>query len=572
MFSENNSHLQQNLFSTRNLLSEKKQKKLQSTPEAHFYDLVFTQIDEKTFAPLYSDTGSRPNAPVNALISAIILYNHRGWSTQDLFDRIDFDLRVRTALGLHDFEQTPFCSATFFNFQNRLLSYWAETGINLIESVFDSLTKQQLKQLKLKTNIQRMDSFQALSNIRHYGRIQLLVEVLIRLFRSLTDEQKELLKSQFDSYVQNKSTTFVYDLKKSDIPYTLEELGKAYHAIYLHLKSETLCDTDTFAIFERVYREHFCIDTDTVLVRDAKELDSSMLQSPDDIDATYRRKRGKDFQGHVVNVAETAHPDNAVNLITDVAVEANNVDDSTILTDRIDGLKEKHSDLNEIHTDGGYGSSDSDEKMQEHNINHVQTATRGRTAAVAMEIEPDEAEGYCVTCPCQKARAEKTKKRFKACFDIMVCSDCIHKEECPAVEQKSHRAYYFYEDMARQQQRARAIESLPKERQKLRPNVEATMKEYTKAFNHKGKLKIRGRFKTMLFAIAMSMGINFGRIYRNKQKNPDPFMLFWADLYRLYTTVSVEISDFVKNGFNLLNNQRISDKIAYLSSLAKWAF
>ena len=60
----------------------------------------------------------------------------------------------------------------------------------------------------------------------------------------------------------------------------------------------------------------------------------------------------------------------------------------------------------------------------------------------------------------------------------------------------------------------KGIKELPPERRKIRPNIEATVKEFTKAFNHKGKLKVRGFFKTSLYATASAIGINFGRIFR----------------------------------------------------------
>ncbi len=43
---------------------------------------------------------------------------------------------------------------------------------------------------------------------------------------------------------------------------------------------------------KRVYREHFVVIDREVSSRPAEELNSSMLQSPDDIDATYRQKKG----------------------------------------------------------------------------------------------------------------------------------------------------------------------------------------------------------------------------------------------------------------------------------------
>lgn len=55
--------------------------------------------------------------------------------------------------------------------------------------------------------------------------------------------------------------------------------------------------------------------------------------------------------------------------------------------------------------------------------------------------------------------------------------------------------------------------NIPKERRKIRPNVEATMKEF-KTRTRNGKIKVRGIFKTNLFAFNVGIAINFGRIYR----------------------------------------------------------
>jgi hypothetical protein len=519
MFLENKVHMQQDIFGIETLMSESKRKKLRSSADAFFYELIYCNIKENDFAVLFSDKGSRPNAPVNALVSAIILYMKKGWTTQDLFERIDFDLRTRTALGLHNLEDTPFCPATFFNFQNRLLNHFVTTGENLIEKIFDSLTEAQLKRLKIKTDIQRMDSFQAMSNIRAYSRTQLLVEVLIRIYRVLSDSDKQNLKETFAPYANSTSSAFVYGLSKSDIPHELQKLADIYQGLYELLKS-SYRDTEIFGIFERVYNEHFCIVSDKITVRESKELTSSSLQSPDDIDATFRTKRGNNYRGQVVNITETANPDNALNLITDVVVEPNNTDDSTILNNRIDEIKGKCIDLNELHTDGGYGSSDNDKKMAANNVNHIQTAVRGRVAEVPMKTERIDPGHYQVSCPQQTVQSQQTRTRFKACFDSNVCSKCPYAESCPAIIQNNCRVFYFTEEMVRMQERAHAIELLPLERRKLRPNIEATVKEYTKAFNHKGKLRLRGKFKTMLFAFAMSIGINFGRILRHLMENP----------------------------------------------------
>lgn len=80
------------------------------------------------------------------------------------------------------------------------------------------------------------------------------------------------------------------------------------------------------------------------------------MQSPDYIDATYRKKNNKQFYGQAINIAETCNPDNPIDLLTDISVHANNIDDSNGLNERIESIKEKTPVLNELHTDGAYGS------------------------------------------------------------------------------------------------------------------------------------------------------------------------------------------------------------------------
>jgi hypothetical protein len=118
-FRKNNSHLQSSLFGIASQLPETRLKKLKKSKEYEFYRIVFCKIAEGDFAILYSDTSGRPNAPINSLVASIILMYHNNWTTEQLFDRIVFDLLTRTALGLDTLEETPFCPATFFKFQNR---------------------------------------------------------------------------------------------------------------------------------------------------------------------------------------------------------------------------------------------------------------------------------------------------------------------------------------------------------------------------------------------------------------------------------------------------------------------
>jgi len=113
-----------------------------------------------------------------------------------------------------------------------------------------------------------------------------------------------------------------------------------------------------------------------------------------------------------------------------VVVKPVNIDDSTILNERLDIIKDKTPEIEELHFDGGYGSEANDQKMLVHEITPVQTAIRGRKAQVEIAIEVHQDNSYQVSCPLQSVVASATRKRLKACFDKLVCSSCPYFQDC----------------------------------------------------------------------------------------------------------------------------------------------
>jgi len=124
MFRPNRSHDQTELFGYLAQLPSQKRQQLEASEEYQFYQLLFRQIPEADFVVLYSEEGSRPNAPVNTLVAALILLQKRGWTYRELFDHIDIDLKTRTALGLWDLEPRRSTRRRFSTFKPD----WQTTG------------------------------------------------------------------------------------------------------------------------------------------------------------------------------------------------------------------------------------------------------------------------------------------------------------------------------------------------------------------------------------------------------------------------------------------------------------
>jgi hypothetical protein len=192
MFRPNEDHRQTAMFTFIDRLSTTARKALLESDEAAFYEHVFLKIDEHLFRDLYSSSkASRPNAPINVMVGALLLMQLRNSTYNELFASIGLNLGTRYALGLRDFEEQPMCPATLFNFQRRIRERAAETGTHKFEEVFDRLTASYLDLTGIDSSVQRGDSTMIGSNIRAYGRVELLVEVLRRMFRVLDSEDQK---------------------------------------------------------------------------------------------------------------------------------------------------------------------------------------------------------------------------------------------------------------------------------------------------------------------------------------------------------------------------------------------
>ena len=547
MYKRNDTYQQFSLFDQINNLSAKQHKLLSQSVEHSFFLNIFSKIQEDDFKVLYSSKKSRPNVPVNQLVGALILKHLYNWTYDELFRNLNFNLLTRYAIGVRGVSDDIFTEASIFNFQNKIIDHFVRTGRDLLAEVFDNLTSVQLKEFGISSDIQRGDSFLIGSNIFDYTRLQLLIEVLIRLYRTIDDKDKKTYLSLSEKYTKQTAGQYIYRVTKEDLPKEITDLSRVYHKLYNALKHK-YADVVVFKIFTRIYKEHFEVINTQVQVIPSNRLNSSILLSPDDDEATFRNKGTLGKKGYCGHISETANPNNPLNLITDCAIVPNNVDDAKILENRLPEMISKTPDLSEYHADGNYGSPAVDQIMEENNITQVQNAVRGRKAFAKMHIEKKAVKGYQVTCEYgQKVTAEKATKgrqakRFKAVFDYHKCLKCPLSGICKAQVMgvkigKPKRVWYFSEEKIRLHRRLQNINNIPEERRKLRANVEATVKEVKRGVKN-GKVRLRGKHRISYYLCMTALAVNLTRIHNYQvKKGIDSFMQYFRiKLYEIKTT------------------------------------
>ena len=530
MFKKHYQHLQISLTSDVDELPEKLRKRLENSWAGIFYREFFCRLDEAPFDVLYADCPSRPNVPVNVLIGLEYLKAGHGWSDEELYDHFCYDIQVRYALGYRQLGEGDFDLRTLYYFRERLSRYMQETGSNLLDQAFEKVTDAQLAAFQVKTGKQRMDSVQVSSNIRQMGRVQLLVEVLQRAERMLNKVDQAQYAEAFAPYLKGHAGHYVYRMKGEEVGPHLQRIGELMQRLLVELQP-AYADQVVYQVLERVFREHFRLEQAQVSVKPNTDLSASCLQSPDDLEATYREKRGVGYQGYVANLTETCDPENELQLITKVQVAPNNTDDDQLLAEALPNLKARTA-LDEMNTDGGYGGHQSDPLLAQYQVELIQTAIRGRNPdpekphLADFEIQFGEyGKPRQVTCPGgQKVSANTTcqQKSYVARFELPLCQACpLFKEnKCLAEAGKQGgdtrlRLRFSLAEAQAAQRRRRSAEN-KRQAGNLRAAVEATVRSVKLPFPE-AQLPVRGKFRVTCMLIGSAAVANVRRIQRYLQ-------------------------------------------------------
>jgi len=333
------------LLSDLNRLPTAQRERLEQSWAGTFRREVFECLDERAFAGLYSDVASRPNIPVNVLVGLEALKAGFDWSDAELHDAFTFNLQVRYALGYDNLGDGEFDLRTVYNFRRRLSDHQQATGVSLLDQAFAQVTDAQVAAFQVKTGRLRMDSTQLASNIRNFSRLQLLVEIAQRVQRMLTEAERTRYAERFAPYVRGTSGQFLYHLKGESTAPHLQQLGELFQSLLVELEANYAAH-ETYQLLARVFREHFqpikpSDPIGLVQPQPGAAISPDSVQSPDDLDATYRTKSGTGYTGYVANVTETCDPANAFQLILHTQLAPNTTDDTQLLREALPTLVER---------------------------------------------------------------------------------------------------------------------------------------------------------------------------------------------------------------------------------------
>ena len=533
MFRKNQHHLQPALISNINDLPAKLRQRLEASWAGTFRREFFGRLKEEAFAVLYSTIDSRPNVPVNVLVSLDTLKGGFGWSDEELYDKFCYDLQVRYAVGYDNLGDGQFELRTLYNFRRRVSEYNQAHGTNLLKVAFVDITDQQITAFKVHTGQQRMDSTQIASNMLDMSRLQLLVEAVQRLHRLLNPEEQARYAEVLAPYLAGSSGHYVYRIKgRAATDVQLLAVGQVLYRLLNEL-AQPYGQEPVYQVVQRLFADNFRVEAEGVQPRPNADISSGCLQSLDDQEASYRRKDHQDYKGYVANLSETCDPANPVQLITSVQVAPNNVDDAVLLCEAVPEIKARMA-LNMLYTDSTFGGPAADEVLVAQQVTLTQSGLRGHQVAADKlhltdhAIEQDETgrpiELTCAggqTVPVLSARSTG----FVAYFAPERCFACpFHTAgRCrayPGKRDQRFRILFTQPDVYVAQRRRRCRARL-QEGHNPRAAIEATVRSVKHPFPA-GKTPVRGRFRVLSLIIASAAMTNIRRLQRHLAAKPSP--------------------------------------------------
>ena len=465
-----------------------------------FFRLVTSKIDEGQFEVLFpvGKKSGRPNASIRVLVAMSALKEGFGCSDEELFEKCDFDMLTRKALGLEHLDDAAPSIDTWYLFRRRICEYQEKTGIDLMQQVFEQVTGKQVQMLNISGKCVRMDSKLIGSNIARQSRYELIHTTLVKFLKAnILDSLPKELHEQADAYLREDGSKTVYRSDSGTLQGHLQTIGDFIHSILQQFTNER----PLYALLDRVFSEQYLVGDDgKVTLRDKKTVSANSVQNPNDPEASYRDKHDQKVQGYVSNFTETVEEDKP-SIITSVQVETATFADCHFVEEAV-GNSERvtQSTVEDLYADGAYQSPENRKFAEGHGGMRLKTGKM--QGGARWELIPHEHDDGLTV---REIATGKTYEAVKA-------NTNQGKRERWRIPWNNKTGWRYFEDKDIEAYLLRKqIESLPPEEQHKRNNVEAAMFQYS-FHTRNGKTRYRGLLKQRMQAYARAMWMNLRRV------------------------------------------------------------
>ena len=319
---------------------------------------VFSDDD---FAALYPPLG-QPAYPPWRLALVTVLQFREGLSDRAAADAVRARIDWKYLLGL-PLDDAGFDFSVLSEFRARLVGHGAEHV--LLDRVVDACRERGL----LKTRgRQRTDSTHVVASVRELNRLELAAETVRAALNELAGVAPDWLRRLARPEWYGR-----YGKRIEDSRLPQSKAGRARHAVAVGTDGYAVLDAveaedappglaelPVVGALRRVWGRHYERDADGVRLRELRGRGpekGDSVESPYDVDARYRRKRGTTWMGYMVHLTETCDTD-APRLVVHADTTAGDVHEAARAESILAALDERGLSASEHLADAAYVSAD----------------------------------------------------------------------------------------------------------------------------------------------------------------------------------------------------------------------
>ena len=475
------------------ILAPAARKRLEEGWQGIFRDVILEILPVEALAQHFHETLGRSTKELYSMAGLVLLQDFRHWTAQEAADAYMLDLGVHYALNLEPARQAV--SSRTVERYRRLFR-----DEPLAQEIFERVAKTLVEVLELQVDRQRLDSTHVFSDMALFGRTQLMGVALKRFLvqvkrhdRAAYDALPEDLRG---CYAPSAGHLFGDTAKDAEARRQLrQKVAEDMYALLERFGADPAHNTrPSYKALERIFNEQCEVVEARVRIR--AKTGGRVMQNPSDPDATYDGHKGAGYQ---VQMTETCHPDNDVQLLTG-ALPQTAADTDAESYEAVQAQLARHERLPEVLlADAAYGSDANAEAAKAAGVDLVSPVNVSKRDADTLHVDDfviDPETEAVTACPAGHAPRDSAFDAeagvTRTHFDPAACASCPRAARCPVTGQE-RRTYTHTPDQRRRGERYRG-EQAPafRETYAKRAGIEGTIGRVKRGVGLH-RLRVRGR-------------------------------------------------------------------------------
>ena len=434
-----------------------------------------------------------------SMAGLVFLADFFDWNAEEASEKYMLDMGVQYALNVE-----PGVAVSSRSVERYQQIFRDE---DLGAKVFDQLTTSLAELLEIDVSKQRLDSTHVFSHMASFGRTKLMAVAIKRFLTQVKRHAQplyEALPAEFRGrYEVAQSQLFSHAKDAEARKRCRQQAAEDLHWVIEHFAKQTaMTERSTYKTLQTIFEQQCEVVAGKIEVR--AKTGGDCIQNPSDPDATFDGHKG---QGYQVQITETYHPDNEVQLITAALPQTASAVDGAALEPMLEQLQTRDLLPDEMPADGAYGSDENVQIAAKYGVELI-APIAGREPAAdpnALTLDDfalDERTGHIDACPQSHAPlhvirtvdAETGTTTTVIEMDAALCSACPLLALCPIKQTRDDRYELKFTDKEQRlaaRRREQATEVFD-ERYAYRSGVESTNSGLKNRCGL-GKLRVRGR-------------------------------------------------------------------------------